>query len=68
MLKTEELSKLTSWLDKYPLFHSSDEVDEVRHKVGHIFVPHNLNVLGQEKHLSADMNHLQLENVSVNTL
>ncbi|MEY4481488.1 MAG: hypothetical protein RIQ84_650 [Pseudomonadota bacterium] len=68
MLKTEELSKLTSWLDKYPLFHSGDEVDEVRHKVGNVFVPHNLNVLGQEKHLSADMNHLQLDNTSVNTL
>jgi AraC-like DNA-binding protein len=68
MLPTKDLSSLTTWLDKYPLFHSGDEVDEVRHKVGNIFVPHNLNVLGQEKHLSADMNHFQLENTSVNTL
>ena len=68
MSPTKDLSSLTKWLDKYPLFHSGDEVDEVRHKVGNIFVPHNLNVLGQEMHLCADMNHLQLENTSVNTL
>ncbi len=64
----KELSILTSWLDKYPLFHSGDEIDEVRHKVGDIFVPHYLNVHGQDKHLSADMNHLKLENISINTL
>lgn len=68
MQKTNELSDLTKWLDQFPLFHSGDEVDEVRQKVGHIFVPHNLNVIGQEQHLSADMNHLNLENTSVNTL
>jgi AraC-like DNA-binding protein len=68
MLKTNELNDLTKWLDKYPLFHSGDEVDEVRHKVGGVFVPHHLRVLGQEQHLSADMNHLQLDNTSVNTL
>ncbi|MBU3600621.1 AraC family transcriptional regulator [Polynucleobacter sp. 30F-ANTBAC] len=68
MLKTNELLGLTKWLDKHPLFHSGDEVEEVRHKVGHVFVPHNLDVLGQEQHLSASMNHLQLENTSINTL
>jgi AraC-like DNA-binding protein len=68
MRETTTLNFLTGWLDKYPLLRRSDDVDRVRSQVGEVFVPHNLNVVGKDHQFHADLNHLQLEHVSLNTL
>lgn len=62
------LLDLTKWLDQHKLFHCGDQVEEVSSKVGSIFIPHTLSVVRKKQKLSANMNHLNLGNVSVNTL
>jgi len=63
-----ELLQLTNWLDQHKLFRCGDEAEEVRAHISHVFAPHNLNVVGKCDKLNADMNHLNLGSISINTL
>lgn len=61
-------SKQQEPLASFPLFQSSAGLEEVRTKVGEVFTPHSLKVLGRGPALKANMNHLALLNTSVSTL
>lgn len=55
-------------LSAHQLFNSAHEVEEIREKVGQVFRPHDLRVLGSHQTPSACMHHLPLRDVTINRL
>lgn len=56
------------FLSAYPLFKLRDELEETCCRVGEIFVPHTLKVVGKGAGLRASMDYLPLKDVSFSHL
>lgn len=63
-----EFEKLSQCLAAYPLFRCADDLEETRARVGAVFRPHCMGVLGKRQSLNARMDHLRLGEVSFNRL
>lgn len=63
-----EVEKLSQCLAAFPLFRCDDDLEETCSRVGAIFRPHRMGVLGSQQHLSARMDHLSLGHMSFSRL
>ncbi|CAM3786984.1 AraC family transcriptional regulator [Polaromonas hydrogenivorans] len=63
-----DTTRLTNCLSGPPLFHIEDDVEETSSKVGQIFRPHRLGVVGTHQRLSAEMNHTSIGRISLSRL
>ena len=63
-----EVEKLSQSLAAHPLFRCADDMEETCSRVGAIFRPHRMGVVGSQQHLNARMDHLRLGRVSFNRL
>jgi AraC-like DNA-binding protein len=68
MASATEVDALTRCLSAHPLFRCADDVEETRVKVGEVFRPHHLSVRGMNRHLNAQMDHVQIGRLSINRL
>jgi AraC-like DNA-binding protein len=59
---------LSHCLSAHPLFRCEDDVEETSLKVGEVFRPHRLGVLGTRQRLRAEMNHTAIGRISLSRL
>jgi len=59
---------LSHCLSAHPLFRCEDDVEETSLKVGEIFRPHRLGVVGTRQRLRAEMNHTTIGRISLSRL
>lgn len=59
---------LSASLGSHALFRCADDADETCWRVGQVFRPHRMGVLGRAQRLSAQMDHLRLARLSLNRL
>lgn len=64
-IQTEQLNEV---LSSHTLFRCADDVEETCSRVGQIFRPHKMRVLGTQQRLSARMDHLPFAGMSLNRL
>lgn len=62
------IENVTRCLSAYPLFQSADDRDETCSRVGKVFRPHGLNVLGSGKKLNAHMDRLPMGAITIHRL
>lgn len=60
--------QLTGLLSAHPLFRCEDDVEATSSKVGEVFRPHRLDVVGARQRLNAEMNHTQSGGLSISRL
>lgn len=68
MAPSFDIDRIRQGLAAHPLFTCADDIDDTRHKVGQIFRPHELGVIGTRQHLDAHMDHVRFGRVSFNRL
>jgi len=61
-------SDIAQHMSPYRLFSQANDVDEICHRVGEVFRPHNLNVVGRGQRPRASMDHLAFRDVTINRL
>lgn len=64
-IRTEQLSEV---LSSHTLFRCADDAEETCSRVGQVFRPHKMRVLGMQQRLSARMDHLPFAGMSLNRL
>lgn len=62
------VENVTRCLSAYPLFQHADDLDETCSRVGEVFRPHGLNVLGSGKRLNAYMDRLSMGTITIHRL
>lgn len=62
------VENVTRCLSAFPLFQRADDLDETCSRVGKVFRPHGLSVLGPGKRLNAHMDRLQLGAITIHRL
>jgi AraC-like DNA-binding protein len=65
LLQAEQLSR---HLATHTLFRGADDAEETCARVGQVFRPHHMGVLGTSQRLAAQMDHLPLARLSFNRL
>lgn len=60
--------QVTSVLAAHPLFRCEDDVQATSTKVGAVFRPHRMGVVGPRQRLSAEMNHTRVGSLSISRL
>ncbi|KDB52683.1 hypothetical protein X805_17470 [Sphaerotilus natans subsp. natans DSM 6575] len=65
LLPAEQLSR---HLSAHALFRGADDAQETCARVGEVFRPHHMGVLGSSQRLAAQMDHLRLARLSFNRL
>lgn len=60
--------QLTGFLSAHPLFRCEDDVEATSSKVGEVFRPHRLGVVGARQRLNAEMNHTLVGGLSISRL
>jgi len=55
-------------MSPYRLFSQADDIEEICHRVGEVFRPHNLRVVGKAQRPRASMDHLAFRDVTINRL
>lgn len=63
-----DTGRLANCLSDHSLFISEDDIQETSSKVGQIFRPHRLGVVGTRQRLSAAMNHTSIGRISLSRL
>lgn len=64
-IQTEQLNEV---LASHTLFRCADDAEETCSRVGQVFRPHKMRVLGTQQRLSARMDHLPFAGMSLNRL
>lgn len=63
-----EPDRLAASLGCHALFRCADDADETCLRVGQVFRPHRMGVLGRSQRLAAQMDHMRLARMSLNRL